>query len=234
MENAGVSRAVLVPVDGRIDECLAWSKEEPEKYGVVAPLRNATLPPERIGATISDLRAKGCFGVRVSTFLPEDVTAFDRGEMESIWRAAEDQAVPIMVLPATRLSEMSRVAEAHPDLKLCIDHMGIVPRLTYDSFTELLDHLLPLASYPNVVVKMTQILRSVNEHHPYPTLHHPIKRVVETFGPGRVFWGSDLTVFPNPYFDCVQLFLDVLTTYGDDVLELVMGKAVCEWLGWDV
>src|SRR5262245_40615194 len=104
MEKAGVSRAVLVPVDGRIDECVAWSKEEPQKYAVMAPLQLATLPPDGISGAVSDLRQKGCLGVRVTTFAPEDISAFDRGDMEPVWQAAEEQQVPVMVLPATRLS----------------------------------------------------------------------------------------------------------------------------------
>jgi hypothetical protein len=79
---------------------------------------------------------------------------------------------------------------------------------------------------------MTQLLRSVNEQYPYPSLHQPIQRVVEAFGPNRVFWGSDFTVFPNPYADCVKLFLEALTDWGDDHIELVMGRAICAWLGW--
>ena len=234
MEKVGVSRAVLVPVDGRVEECLAWAKEEPEKYAVVPPLETAMLSTSAVKASIKELRDKGCLGIRVSVFRPDDIVAFERGEMESVWQAAEEQQVPVMCLPAAQLPVMRQVAQAHPELRLCIDHMGIVPRLKYDSFTELLDHLLPLASYPNVVVKMTQIVRAVNESYPYPSLHQPIQRVLEAFGPDRMFWGSDLTVFPNPYSDCVQLFLDALAGFGNDVVEPVMGSAICHWLGWAI
>ena len=173
MANAGgVDRAVLVPVDGRIDECLSWVEEEPEKYAVVAPIAVAAgviSDGGGAGETVASLRAKGCRGIRLGCFLPEQESAcFDRGDMDDVIGAAEEQGVPIMFLPCARLDKMATVAADNPGLDLCIDHMGITPRVKYDRFmdVDLLGVLLPLAAYPNVVVKLTQIVRAVDE--PYP------------------------------------------------------------------
>ena len=81
-----------------------------------------------------------------------------------------------------------------PDMRLCLDHMGIVPRDKYHVVRRASFRiLLPLSRYHNVAVKLTQIIRSVDEPSPYPSLHQPMRRVVEAFGPSRTFWGSDLT-----------------------------------------
>jgi len=234
MAAAGVDRAVLVPVDGRVDECLEWSRQEPGQYTVVAPLPPDTCLQsfDQVLTDISLLMERGCRGVRISCFTEEDIERFDRGDMDVVFRAAEALEVPFMILAASRLGSMHRIAEQFPGLKLCIDHMGIIPRHKYPDFGPLLSDLLPLADFPNVVVKLTQIIRAVDESFPYPGLHQPIQRVVDAFGPHRAFWGSDLTVYPNPYPECVELFRLALAGLSHQDLNLVMGDSICSWLSW--
>jgi predicted TIM-barrel fold metal-dependent hydrolase len=111
--------------------------------------------------------------------------------------------------------------------------MGIVPRQKYPSFDTLLATLLPLSQYDNVAVKLTQIIRSVDESFPYPSLHEPMRRVVEAFGPSRTFWGSDLTTLSCPYQDCVDLVHTALGFLTAEETDQIMGNAICDWLGWD-
>jgi len=91
MSAAGVGRAVLAPVDGRIDGCLSWARNEPHKYAGVAalPPETSSLPLDQVRATISDLIDRGCRGVRASCFLAEDIGQFDRDKMNvssRLWR----------------------------------------------------------------------------------------------------------------------------------------------------
>ena len=60
-----------------------------------------------------------------------------------------------------------------------------------------------------------------------------LKRVVDAFGPARVFWGSDLTRLPCTYRQCVTHFTEELDWLSGDELELVMGRALCDWIGWE-
>jgi L-fuconolactonase len=107
-----------------------------------------------------------------------------------------------------------------------------VPRQKYPSFDGLLSTLLPLSQYHNVSVKLTQIIRAVDEPFPYPTLHEPIRRVVEAFGPSRTFWGSDLSTLTCPYRDCLELPRMALHRSPGQDLDQIMGNAICDWLGW--
>jgi hypothetical protein len=49
-----------------------------------------------------------------------------------------------------------------------------------------------------------------------------------------VFWGTDLTRMPCTYYECIHLFTDHLPWLTGEDLERVMGRGVCEWLGWPV
>jgi predicted TIM-barrel fold metal-dependent hydrolase len=68
--------------------------------------------------------------------------------------------------------------------------------------------------------------------YPYRTAHEPVRRIVEAFGPSRVFWGSDLTRLPCTYSECVTMFTEELDFLTDEGQAQIMGRAVCDWLGW--
>ena len=63
-------------------------------------------------------------------------------------------------------------------------------------------------------------------------LHPHIRRLVDAFGPRRTFWGTDLARVPCSYRECVTLFTEELPWLEGADLEAVMGRGVCEWLGW--
>ena len=54
----------------------------------------------------------------------------------------------------------------------------------------------------------------------------------ETFGPQRSFWGTDITRMPCSWKQCVTMFTEEMPWLKGRDLELVMGRAVCDWLGW--
>ena len=59
-----------------------------------------------------------------------------------------------------------------------------------------------------------------------------IRRVVQAFGPQRVFWGTDLTRLPCPYRQAVTLFTEELDFLSDTDKEWIMGRGIAEWLHW--
>jgi hypothetical protein len=57
-------------------------------------------------------------------------------------------------------------------------------------------------------------------------------RLYDAFGPARWFWGTDITRMPCSWRQCVTLFTEELPWLKGRDLELVMGRAVCDWLEW--
>jgi L-fuconolactonase len=49
-----------------------------------------------------------------------------------------------------------------------------------------------------------------------------------------MFWGTDLTVIPCPYAQAITLFTEELAWLKGGDLDWVMGRALCEWLGWPI
>ncbi len=58
-------------------------------------------------------------------------------------------------------------------------------------------------------------------------------QAIDAFGPERFFWGTDITRMPCSYRQCVTMFTEELPWLSGRDLELVMGRAVCAWIGWD-
>jgi hypothetical protein len=74
---------------------------------------------------------------------------------------------------------------------------------------------------------------------PRPKRHAPHRevplgrRVYDAFGPQRVFWGTDLTRLPCTYRQAVTMFTEDISWLTADDKEWIMGRGVCEWLGWE-
>src|SRR5260370_15951255 len=95
-----------------------------------------------------------------------------------------------------------------------------------------LPQLLALARHPNVAAKASALPRYSSEPYPYPKLHRYLRQVFDAFGPTRMFWGTDLTGIPCTYRQAVAMFTEELPWLHGDDLEWVMGRGICEWLGW--
>ena len=74
--------------------------------------------------------------------------------------------------------------------------------------------------------------RGWSEAYPFPRLHTHIRRVYDAFGPRRMFWGTDWTRLPCPWRQAVTLFTEELPWLSAHDKEWVMGRGLCEWLGW--
>jgi len=93
--------------------------------------------------------------------------------------------------------------------------------------------LVALAKLPNVAVKATGAPHYSTGPYPYRNLHDGLQRIFDAFGPHRLFWGTDITRMPCSYRQCVTFFTEELPWLKGRDLELVMGRALCAWIGWD-
>src|SRR4029453_19062771 len=95
-----------------------------------------------------------------------------------------------------------------------------------------LPEVLALAKYPNIAMKATGGPSYSDQPYPFRDIHDNLHRLYDAFGPERWFWGTDITRMPCPWRQCVTLFPKELPWLRGRDLELVMGRAVCDWIGW--
>ena len=180
------------------------------------------------------LNQPGMMGFRISFRHAGTHSWLDDGTADWFWAAAERYDIPVMVFVPFAVEKIGKIAERHPGLRVIVDHMGLNVQWRGKDLAPGVDVLLKFARLENVAVKASCLPCYVDEPYPFPTLHPQIRRVVEAFGPERVFWGTDLSQLPCPYRQAVTLFteeLDFLSTWDK---EWIMGRAIARWLNWPV
>ena len=140
------------------------------------------------------------------------------------------------MLATDSLSEIGRIAERHPGLRLTIDHLGGRGGTSTLKDAAAMTHmpqLLALAKYPNVAVKATGVPHYSSEAYPFPALHPICGRSTRRLVRSRMFWGTDISKMPCSWRQCVTMFTEELPWLKGRDLDLVMGEALCAWWGWD-
>jgi predicted TIM-barrel fold metal-dependent hydrolase len=154
------------------------------------------------------------------------------GSLDWLWPAAERAGVPVALAAALFLPTVGQIAERHPGLKLIVDHMAVPPGSRGESAYRFQPELLALAKYPNVAVKATGQPGYAEDAYPFRSFHEHLHRCFDAFGANRMFWGTDITRMPCSWRQCVTVFTEELPWLKGRDLELVMGEALCNWVGW--
>ena len=233
MDDAGVDRAILVPPSGEGDRnstCLEAAARHPDRLCVVGRIDLTNQALEDLLPVWLD--EPGMLGLRVTFRRGSSANWLDDGTADWFWPLAEAAGIPLYVHMPGLLHHVRPIAEAHPRLRLTIDHMGMTATVTELEIPGIIDELVELADLKNVSVKASSLPSVVSDPYPFKSIHGHVKRVLEAFGPRRVFWGSDLTRLPCPYTEAVRMFTEELRFLTGEELELVMGRALEEHLGW--
>ena len=235
MDAAGVTRAVLVPPSwegDRNDVVLAAAHRYPERFAVMG--RISLKAPESRVEFLPLVRTAGMLGLRFTFHTETQQKLLTEGAADWLWPAAAAAGVPLMVHPPHSLHLIDAIAARHPDLRLVIDHLGLTrPQVDHAAFARL-SEVLALAKRPNIAVKASAITDYSSEPYPFPVLHDYLRRVFDTFGPKRIFWGSDISRVRHPYRQMITLFTEELAWLSEDDKAWIMGRGLCEWLNWPV
>jgi predicted TIM-barrel fold metal-dependent hydrolase len=227
MNAAGVARAIIVPppLDAfRNDLVLEAARLHPDRLAVMG-LFNIHAPDAR-GRIATWLKQPGMLGLRLTFNIKGDASD------DWVWQEAAAANVPIMMRGSNQLPLVERAVQRNPDLRITIDHMAVPPHSKGDAAFGHMDLLIRMAKYPNVRVKASALPTYSSDPYPFRDLHPIIRRVYDAYGPKRMFWGTDLTRMPCPYKQAITLFTEELPWLTEQDKEWIMGRALCEWLGW--
>lgn len=233
MNSAGVDRAILVPPSWegyRNDYALEAAQKHPKQFAVMGkvplddPASRSKLPKW--------LEQPGMLGFRISFRHSGTHSFLDDGTADWFWRDCERYDIPVMIFAPFAVKKIGEIAARYPGLRVIVDHMGLNVQWKGKDLGPGIDVVLGFARMPNVAVKASCLPCYVDEPYPYPTLHPQIRRVVEAFGPQRVFWGTDLSQQPCSYRQTRTLFTEELDFLSPEQKEWIMGKGLARWLRW--
>jgi predicted TIM-barrel fold metal-dependent hydrolase len=211
MRENGVDSTVLIQViHYKWDNAylVATLRRYPEKFAGVCRVN-----PEDPAAPdhLSRLTEDGCHGVRLS---PATDASGDwiRGElMPPLWKRCAELKIPMtLLLPVSRLADVTPLIEKHPELKVVIDHMADCP---VDDRSKLAQ-LIALSRYPGVFVKISHMWSLSQQAYPYADASAMVARVRDAFGAERLMWGTDWPIRPElvSYADRISLYRNARNT----------------------
>lgn len=233
MNEAGVDRCVLVPPSWegeRNDLVTAAARAHPHRFAVMGRLDpDAPEAREQLRRT----RSMGMLGLRFSLHREFSRPLLAEGRMNWVWEDCERLGLPVFVLVThDTVSLIDDVAQRHPGLRLVMDHCALNSSQRDDEAFKDFDKLLAIARRPNVAAKVSCFPSYTTDVYPYRYTHPYIRKVVDAFEPYRTFWGSDLSRLPCTYRQAVTMFTEELPWLKGDDLEWVMGRGLCQWIGW--
>jgi predicted TIM-barrel fold metal-dependent hydrolase len=235
MDEAGVDAALIHP-PGWDPDSQALALEAARQYpNRLAILGNFPLDKPESRALVGGWKQQpGMLGLRWALNQPHQATWASDGSLEWLWPLAERAGVPIAFIGPGTQAMIGRAAERYPGLKLIVDHLGRTSGTTDDAVFANLPDLLALAKFPNVAVKATGAPSYSSDPYPYRNIHGYLRQIYDAFGPQRMFWGTDITRMPCSWKQCVTMWTEELPWLTEQDKELIMGRAVCDWLGWDL
>jgi predicted TIM-barrel fold metal-dependent hydrolase len=235
MDEAGVDAALIHPPgwdpsSGQL--ALEAARNYPNRLAI---LGNFPLDkPESRGLVEGWKRQPGMLGLRWALNQPHQRTWATDGTLDWLWPLAERAEVPIAFIGPGTQAMIAEVAPRYPGLKLIVDHLGRTSGTTDDAVFSTLPEMLALAKFPNVAIKATGAPSYSSDRYPYRNIHGYLRQIYDAFGPERMFWGTDITRMPCSWRQCVTMWTEELPWLTERDKELIMGRAVCDWLGWDL
>jgi predicted TIM-barrel fold metal-dependent hydrolase len=238
MASAGVDCAVIHPpgAHGEAGNALAVEavQKHPDKFCILGHFDLKSPDREKIVANWR--KRPGMLGFRYTFNEPDQKAWWTDGSLDWFWAAAEKAGLVVgLMATGPNILAFGKIAGRHPGLKMHIDHIGRGGGRT-DKKDEAayanLDEMLALAKLPNVGVKLSGAPSTSSQSYPYKNVHQHLQRIVETFGPERCFWGTDITRMPCSYRQCVTMFTEEMPWLKGRDKEQVMGQAFVAWLGW--
>ena len=231
MASAGVDAAVVVPptfAGEPNDVALEAASEFPGRFAVMGRIDLTDVSLRR--EIPRWRRQRGLYGLRL-TFTRDAARWLTDGTAAWFWAEAELHNLPVMVFVPGQLETLPEILASHPGLRIAIDHLGLSDGSPSHVIDATVARLAEQASQTSLTVKASALL--LHSHQPYPhrDMAMQVRKLVDAFGPMRVFWGSDFTRASHRYRASVT-YLEDSGLFTENELDAIMGDALCDWLGW--
>jgi L-fuconolactonase len=177
---------------------LAAISAHPKRFALIA---GVDLGSPDIDYAVATLRSTpGVVGIRVVEIGTASARLWKDGAYAQLFAASAVHQLPLSVYAPARTEEIGMLGSAYPDAQIVLDHLNVAystsvrSRLGFPADRSHLDEissLLPLASLPNISLKLSAIPRISAEVFPFADIWPYTHMVLAAFGADRIMWGSD-------------------------------------------
>lgn len=131
---------------------------------------------------------------RVIALSPEPAGWLVGPEASHLWKCLTRLELPLgLLIRPEQLPMVERLAGREPGLRIVVDHLGGIGSDTWPHWGSV---LLRLARLPNIYIKVSALGHLSKLSFPHVDMHMPVRKLVESYGPDRLLWGTD---WPHAY-----------------------------------
>ncbi len=176
----------------------------------------------------------GVVGARLMLTAPS--LEADHPGLNRILAAGAQAGIPVNVACGGKLPLLRKLARRHPDTQVVVDHVGLIqpfePPAPPEPFADLA-HVVALAEYDNVAIKISGACTLSHQPFPYPDIWESLGQVFDAFGFERCLWGTDWTraVRLLTYEQGVEAFR-VTDQLSDSERAALMGGSLVKIYNW--
>ncbi len=232
MDRADVERAVIIPPSwegDRNDLAVAAVADYPGRFGIMG---RVDLQSGEVRDLAHWRDTPGMLGVRLTFHRPEMRAWLTDERTEWLWRGAEQLGLPVMLLAPGQSDALVPIARRHRDLTLIIDHLNLSTEAVASDIGPVIESLMPLVEFENVIMKISALPCYTDEPFPFPELQGHIRRIVDAFGHERCVWGSDISRLTCDYREWVTLFRAEFGLLNHEEARAVGGATLGRVLNW--
>ncbi len=219
MDEVGVDKAVIVqPIyylfDNRyVADCLRRFPGRFAAIGLVDP-----KAPDAVDRLEKLVREDGFGGLRIHSSRLDHPSEWAAPDQDPLWRRSAELGTCFIVHgPAANLPHLEPIIGRFPEVPVVLDHIGGAPTNEEAPFP-LLSHVLDLARFPKVYVKLTPQAHKSELPFPHADTFPAFRRIYDAFGPQQLMWGTN---FPGVmkgvgYGPALEMFRDHVDFLSDD------------------
>jgi predicted TIM-barrel fold metal-dependent hydrolase len=240
MDKAGVDAAVIHPPGWDPDAgayAAAVVEARPERFARYATVElTGPYGPEQLRQAQA---TPGVLGLRFLCMAMHERSWPRDGTMDWMFALAEQEGIPVTLCGPFLMPIVARTAERYPELRLVVDHFGLINYAADGSLMQSPD-VHSWARYPNVAVKLTGAPDYATEPYPFPAMIQVVRALYDAYGAQRLFWGTDITRVNGhggtrhkaSWRECVTMFTEHMPWLSTSELALIMGEAYSAWHHW--
>lgn len=240
MDAAGVNAAVIHP-PGWDPGATAYAAEAVRRW----PHRFARYETVDLGRPDREERVRqlhatpGVLGLRFLCMEPGQRSWPYDGSLDWVCAMAESLGMPIVLCGPVLMPVVARLAQAHPALKIVVDHFGVIAYGRDGGLVQATD-VLHWAHFPQVSVKLTGAPDYATDAYPFGGMAQVVRELYDAYGARRLFWGTDITRVNGhggtrhkaTWAQCVAMFTEHMPWLPAEDLGAIMGSSYCRWHNW--
>jgi predicted TIM-barrel fold metal-dependent hydrolase len=235
MDQYGLDKGVLIQpsmysFDNRY--MLDCSRRFPDRFrlvGLVNPLADA------VESDIEALATEGVAGLRLAAMLRPDLPWYNDSRADRVWtKATELNMVVTLLVAPQQVAPVGEVIGRFPETNVVIDHLARPDKITTSAEQVWFQHLLALAQFKQVYVKLSALAFMSREPYPHQDILALVRQVFDAFGPERLMWGSDTPISQNPATlpETLRLIDLALPEASPEDRAAIMGRTAARLFGW--